>query len=167
MLEHSVTLPLPLCSSLCHNWYVCIRMSVPACRVHSLGSLTMCAGWLLLPSCEEQGSDMACPFSSLWTFDMPSAEVSLTYFPLAVLSAELQRSSAGGTARAALLTPPLLSWCVKSPPFVRRHVPVCVLGFFFLSFFLRCVGGIPHAWTHTQTQVCTEVGYEVLCGGCR
>lgn len=34
--------------------------------------------------------------------------------------------SRGGAARAELLTPPLLSWCVKSPPFVRRHVPVSV-----------------------------------------
>lgn len=68
-----------------HNRYVCIHVSVPACRVRSLGSLTVCTGCLLLPVCEEQGSDMACPFNSLRTFDMPSTEVSLTYFPLAAL----------------------------------------------------------------------------------
>lgn len=133
------------CSSLCHNRYVCIRVSVPTCRVHSLGSLTVCTGCLLLPSCEEQGSDMACPFSSLWTFDTPSAEVSLTYFPLAALLLSYSAPQQGGAARAELLTPPLLSWCVKSPPFVRRHVPVCVCVCFF-----RCVGGIPHTQTHTR-----------------
>lgn len=94
-----VTLFLSLCCwclALCHNWYVCIRGSVPACQVCSLGSLTMCTEYILVPSCEEQGSDMACPFSSLWTFDMPSAEVRLTYFPLAALLLSCSASQQGG-----------------------------------------------------------------------
>lgn len=50
------------------------------------GSAVMCARCLLLlPVGEEQGSDTACPFNSLATFDMRRAEVSLTYFPLAAL----------------------------------------------------------------------------------
>ncbi|GLD64198.1 forkhead box protein J3 isoform X1, partial [Lates japonicus] len=56
----------------------------------------MCTGCLLLPSCEERGSDMACPFSSLRTFDMPSAEVSLTYFPLAALLLSCSAPQQGG-----------------------------------------------------------------------
>lgn len=70
---------------LSHNCYVRIHVSVPACWLHFFGSLTVYTGCLLLPIGEEQGSDMACPFNSLQTFDMPSAEVSLTYFPLAAL----------------------------------------------------------------------------------
>lgn len=31
--------------------------------------------------CEERGPDTACPFNTLPTFDTPSTEVSLTYFP--------------------------------------------------------------------------------------
>lgn len=84
------------CSSLCHNRSVCLRVSFPACRVCSLGFLSECTGRLLLPSCEEQGSDMACPFSSLWTFDTPSAEVSLTYFPLAALLLSCSAPQQGG-----------------------------------------------------------------------
>lgn len=70
---------------LSHNRYVCVHTSVPACQVCSLGSLTVCTGCLLFPICEEWCSDMACPFNSLPTFDMPSTEVSMTYFPLAAL----------------------------------------------------------------------------------
>lgn len=121
-----------------------------ACGVCSLGSQPMCTGCLLFPSCEEQGSDTACPFSSLWTFDTPSAEVSLTYFPLAALLQSCCASQHdGGAARVELLTPPLLSWCVKSPPFVRSHVQVHAYTFFL---FFRCVGGITsHIHRHTLT----------------
>lgn len=84
---------------LSHNRYVCIRVSVLACWVRSLGSLTVCTGGLLLPICEEQDSDMACPFNSLWTFDMPSTEVSLTYFPLAALLLSCSAPQWGGVQR--------------------------------------------------------------------
>ena len=152
------------CSSLCHNWYVCIRVSVPECRVRSLGSLTEYTGCLLLPSCEEPGSDMACPFSSLWTFDTPGAEVSLTYFPLAALLLSCSAPQQGGQRGRSCLR---LHCC----PGVLNHrhlfrdtlVCVCVLG----VCVFRCVGGIPHTQTHTLTQACAEFGYEVLCGGCR
>lgn len=116
---------------LSHNWYVCIHVFVPACRVCSLGTLTVCTGCLLLPICEEQGSDMACPFYSLRTFDMPERGGQPDLLSPGGPSAELQCSSAGGGATGAeLRTPPLLSWCVKSLPFVRRHVPVCPRVFF-------------------------------------
>lgn len=127
------------CSSLCHNWYVCIRVSVPACRVRSLGSLTMCTGCLLLPSCEERDSDTACPFSSLRTFDMPSAEVSLTYFPLAALLLSCSAPQQGGQRGRSCLR---LHCC----PGVLNHRHLlgdtfqCVCA----PVFFRCVGGIPH-----------------------
>lgn len=63
----------------------------------------------------------------------------------------------GGAVRAELLTPPLLSWCVKSSPFVRRHVPVC-------ACFLRCVGGIPHTHTQAHTGLCWGWIWSALWG---
>lgn len=78
--------PNMLVTSPSYSWYVCISVSVPACRLVPLGSPVMCAGCLLLlPIGEERGSDTACPINSLATFDMRCAEVSLTYFPLAAL----------------------------------------------------------------------------------
>lgn len=143
------------CSSLCHNQYVCIRVSVLACRVRSLGSLTVCTGCLLLPSCEEQGSDMACPFSSLRTFDTLSAEVSLTYFPLAALLLSCSAPQQGGQRGRSCLRlhccPGVLNHRhLLGDTFLCLRVCVCVL---------RCVGGIPH----TQTNTLTHTG---LCWGC-
>lgn len=141
---------------------MCVHVSVPACRVRSLGSLTVCTGCLLLPSCEEQGSDMACPFSSLRTFDTPSAEVSLSYFPLAALLLSCSAPQQGGQRRRSCLRlhccPGVLNHC-----HLETRFSVCVRA--RVGFFFRCVGGIPQ--THTHTQACAEVGYEVLCGGCR
>lgn len=117
--------------------------------------------------CEERDPDTACPFNSLPTFDTPSAEVSVTYFP--PRRSFMPSSSAGGgrwgggageagTARAELLTPPPLSRCVKSPPFVRRHIPprarLCLL---------QSVGGLPHTHTYAHTQACVPIR-EVCCG---
>lgn len=138
-------------SSLSHNRYVCIRVSVPARRVHSLGSPTVCTGHLLLPSCEERGSDAACPFSSLCTFDTPSSEVSLTYFPLAALLLSCGAPQRGGGQRGRSCS--------------RLHCCPGVLNHHYLfGDTYQCVGGIPH--THTHTGSCW--GWtEVLCGGCR
>lgn len=75
---------------------------------------------------------------------MQRAEVSLTYFPLAALLLSCGAPQQGGSAwRAELLTPPLLSWFVKSLPFVRRHVPVSLC-------FIKSVGGSPHTRAHTH-----------------
>ncbi len=120
-------------------------MSVPACRVRSLGSLTVCTGCLLLPSCEEQGSDMACPFSSLWTFDTPSAEVSLTYFPLAALLLSCSAPQQGGQRGRSCLR---LHCC----PGVLNHRHLLGDTFQCVCVFFRCVGGIPHTQTHTHTR---------------
>lgn len=155
------------CPFLCLSRYVCVCVctSVPAGGVCSLGSLMVFVGCVLLPRCEEQGSDVACPFGSLWTFDTPSAEVSLTYFPLAapVLScgAPQQEGRWGRSCLRLDCCPGVLNHC----HLFRDTFPCVCVGFLF--FFLRCVGGFPHPWTHTATRACAEAGYEVLCGGCR
>lgn len=134
--------------------YVCLSQHAD---LVPLRSPAMCAGCLLLPVGEEQGSDTACPFNSLGTSDMRSAEVSLTYFPLAALLLSCGAPQQGGSAwRAELLTPPLLSWFVKSLPFVRRHVPVSLC-------FIQSVGGSPHTRAHTHV----DAGCKALCASCR
>lgn len=121
-------------SPIRHGWYICVyaRLYKQPAEFSPLGSRPGARGASSSPAVRSRALTRPVPSASLWTFDTPSSEVSLTYFFPGGPSAELRRFSAGRggvlAVRAELPTPPLLSWWVKSPPFVRRHVPVCARG---------------------------------------
>lgn len=124
----------------------CVCPSMPTCS--PLGPRSCGAGCLLLlPVGEEQGSDTACPFNSLATFDMRRAEVSLTYFPLAALLLSGGAPQRGGVhgGRSCLR----LHCC----PGLLNHCHLLGDTFQCLCVFTKSVGGIPHTQARAHTHV--------------
>lgn len=167
MLEHSVT--LPLCVRPCVITGMC---AYPCLSQHAestpLGPWPCARGGSSSPAVRSRALTWSVPLAHFERLTCRAQRSAWPTFPwrsfLLSCSAPQQGGQRGRRCLRLHCCPGVLN---------HRHLLgdtflcVCWVFVLFFSFFLRCVGGIPHAWTHTQTQVCTEVGYEVLCGGCR